>query len=73
MLHLHHEKDGCNSTPYSIVRNYARDNLVTVRGGTGTGDPCAWHLHSYEEREEAAAAAVITWIKTGKVEPFVGE
>lgn len=72
MLHLHHEKDGCNVTPHSIVRNYARGNLVTVRGGTGTGDPCAGHLHSYEEREEAAAAAVITWVKTGKVETYAG-
>lgn len=72
MLHLHHEKDGCNVTPYSIVRGYAKNNLVTVRGGTGSGDPCSGHLHSYEEREEAAAAAVITWIKTGKVETYAG-
>ena len=72
MLHLHHEQDGCNVTPYDIVKGYAKDNLVTVRGGNGTGDPCSGHLHSYEGREDAAAAAVITWIKTGKVEKYAG-
>ena len=72
MLHLHHENDGCNVTPYDIVRRYAKDNLVTVRGGVGTGDPCAGHLHSYEGREDAAGAAVIAWIKTGKVETYAG-
>jgi len=73
MLHLHHEQDGCRSTPYDIVQGYAKDNLVTVRGGMNTGDPCgATHHHGYEGREDAAAAAVITWIKTGKVEKYAG-
>lgn len=74
MLHVHHENDGCRGTPYDIVKSYARDNLVTVRGGIAEGDPCGGgHLHSYQGREEVVVKAVIHWIKTGKVESVVGE
>lgn len=73
MLHLHHENDACQSTPYDFVRRYSRNNLVTVRGGLTNGDPCGGtHLHSFEGRENEAGAAVITWIKTGKVETYAG-
>lgn len=72
-LHLHHQDDSCRGTPYSAVKGYAGNRLTTVRGGAGTGDPCIFHLHGYEGREEAASRAIINWIKTGKVEPFVGE
>ena len=73
VLHVHHEKDACGGTPYSIVKGYAKGNLVTVRGGQPKGDPCgATHLHSYLGREEAAVKAIITWITTGKVDRLVG-
>jgi len=73
-LHVHHEKDACDSTPYSAIKAYAAGNLITVRGGTPTGDPCGpTHLHSYGGREGVVVQAIITWIKTGKVTPFVGE
>lgn len=72
-LHLHHEQDACLNTPYDRVKAYAGDMLVTIRGGTPSGNPCAIHYHGYQGREEAAVAAVVTWITTGKVVPVVGE
>jgi hypothetical protein len=57
-----------------MVKQYAGENLVTVRGGLPEGDPCgAGHFHSYRGREEVVVRAIITWIKTGKVERSVGE
>jgi len=74
MLHVHHENDACAHTPYSIVKEYAGENLVTVRGGVPGGDPCGGtHLHSYQGREEVVVRAIISWIKTMKVERLVGE
>jgi len=74
MLHVHHESDACPYTQYSAVKPYAGENLVTVRGGIAAGDPCgATHLHGYQGREEVVVRAIIAWIKTGKVEKFVGE
>lgn len=74
VLHLHHENDGCSYTQHRVTKDYAGDRLTTVRGGSpATTDPCALHYHSYEGREEAASSAIINWIKTGKVEPVVGE
>ncbi|MGE5523549.1 MAG: serine aminopeptidase domain-containing protein [Rhodospirillaceae bacterium] len=73
-VHVHHQNDACRSTPYSAVKAYAGDNLITVRGGIGTGDPCAGrHLHSYGGREEAAVRAIVSWIKTRTLERFAGE
>jgi len=73
-LHVHNENDACPYTPYSAVKAYAGENLVTVRGGTPHGDPCGGgHYHSFEGREEAVVRAIVAWIKTGKVERFVGE
>src|SRR3954466_203150 len=40
VLHVHSEDDSCPYTPYSTVKEYAGENLLTVRGGTPTGDPC---------------------------------
>lgn len=72
-LHVHNEDDACRHTPYSIVKGYAGQNLVTVRGGVPGGDPCGGtHLHSYQGREELVVRAIISWIKTGKVERLVG-
>jgi hypothetical protein len=74
VLHVHNENDACRGTPYSVVKEYAGDNLVTVRGGTPEGDPCGGtHLHSYLGREEVVVRSIITWIKTRKVERLVGD
>jgi hypothetical protein len=74
VLHVHNQNDACPYTAYAAVKQYAGENLVTVRGGVGEGDPCgARHLHSYQGREEVAVRAIVSWIKTGKVEKVVGE
>jgi hypothetical protein len=74
MLHVHNENDACPYTPYSMVRDYAGENLATVRGGVPEGDPCGGgHLHSHQGREEVVVKAIIAWIKAGKVERFIGE
>ncbi len=73
VLHIHNENDACPHTPYSIVKGYAGENLVTVRGGVPEGDPCgAGHLHSHQGNEEVVVRSIITWIKTGKVDRLIG-
>lgn len=73
-LHVHNENDACRSTPYAPVKAYAGPNLITVKGGTATGEPCGGgHLHSHQGREEVVVKAVIAWIKTKKVESVIGE
>jgi hypothetical protein len=74
VLNIHHGDDQCSHTPYSTVVAYSKNNLITVKGGEGTGDVCGGtHLHSMGGREEAASTAVIQWIKTGRVQAIVGE
>jgi len=74
VLHVHNENDACPHTPYSIVKEYAGENLVTVRGGVPQGDPCGGtHLHSYQGREEVVVRSIIAWIKTKRVDRLVGE
>jgi hypothetical protein len=74
VLNVHHGDDQCLHTPYSTVTAYSKNNLVTVKGGEGTGDVCGGtHLHSMGGREEATSKAVIQWIKTGQVQSIVGE
>lgn len=74
ILHVHNEHDACGGTPYDLVRKYAGDNLLTVRGGVPEGNPCGGgHLHSYQGIEGIVAKAVITWIKTGKTEKVIGD
>ncbi len=74
VLHVHNENDACWATPYSIVKEYAGENLVTVRGGVPEGDPCGGgHLHSYRGREELVVRSIISWIKTKKVDRLIGE
>jgi hypothetical protein len=69
VLHVHNENDACRTTPYGKVKEYAGKNLVTIRGGEPEGDPCgATHLHSYKGREEQVVRAIISWIKTRKIE-----
>ena len=73
-LHVHNESDSCPQTPYSAVKGYAGEHLLTVRGGVPEGDPCgAGNLHSHQGNEEAVVRAIIAWIKTGKTEPLVGQ
>lgn len=73
VLHVHNENDACPHTPYSLVKEYAGENLVTVRGGVPAGDPCgAGHLHSYRGREELVVRSIISWIKTRKVDGVIG-
>lgn len=72
-LHIHHGNDACPYTPYETVQRYAGANLVTVRGGRTSGDPCgARHYHSYEGRESEASQAVIAWITRREVQAMVG-
>jgi len=74
VLHVHNENDACPATPYSMVKEYARENLLTVRGGVPEGDPCGGtHLHSYQGREELVVRSIVSWIKTKKVDRVVGE
>ena len=74
VLHVHNENDACPHTPYSIVKEYAGENLVTVRGGVPEGDPCGGgHLHSHQGREELVVRSIISWIKTKKVDRVIGE
>lgn len=74
ILHVHNENDACSYTPYSIVKEYAGENLVTVRGGVPEGDPCgARHLHGFQGREELVVRSIIAWIKTKKVDQLIGE
>ncbi len=74
VLHVHNENDACPYTPYSTVKGYAGENLVTVRGGVPEGDPCGGtHLHSFQGREELVVRSIISWIKTKKVDRLIGE
>jgi len=74
VLHVHNENDACQFTPYSIVKGYAGDNLLTVRGGVPGGDPCGGtHFHSYQGREELVVRSIISWIKIKKVDQLIGE
>jgi len=74
VLNIHHDDDRCASTPYPTVAAYSNNNLVTVKGGEGTGNVCGGtHLHSMGGREEDTSKAVIKWIKTGQVQSSVGE
>ena len=74
VLHVHNENDACPYTPYAIVKGYAGENLVTVRGGVPEGDPCGGtHLHSFQGREELVVRSIISWIKTKKVDRLIGE
>jgi poly(3-hydroxybutyrate) depolymerase len=72
VLNIAHEDDQCRSTPYSIVKRYSKDNLVTVRGGGQSGDVCSGtNRHSFEGRQKGVSQAIIKWINTGEVQKFV--
>jgi len=74
VLHIHNENDACRLTPYQTVRDYSKNNLVTVRGGVPEGDPCGGrHFHSYAGREAAVVDAILAWINKSEVMTVVGE
>ncbi len=74
VLNIHHGDDQCSHTPYLTVVAYSKSNLITVKGGEGTGDVCGGtHLHSMGGREEVTSKAIVRWIKTGQVQSIVGE
>lgn len=74
LLHVHNERDACPSTPYYFVKDYAKDNLVTVRGGIPEGHPCGpGHLHAHQGREEVVVRSIISWIKAKNVDRLIGE
>ena len=74
VLNIAHENDTCASTPYNLVKNYSNGNLITVRGGEGSGEVCGrFHRHSFAGRQKAVSKAVIKWINTGEVESFISE
>lgn len=71
VLHVHNEDDACSGTPYSIVKEYAGKNLLTISGGIPDGDPCGGtHLHSYGGRENQVVRSIIHWIKTKKIDQY---
>jgi Serine aminopeptidase, S33 len=74
VLNIAHEDDQCKSTPYFIVKRYSKDNLVTVRGGSQTGDVCGGtNRHSFEGRQRGVSQAIIKWINTGEVQKYVDD
>lgn len=74
VLNIHHERDGCEYTPYSTVLSYSKNNLITVRGGLQTGDPCRIRsYHSYEGHGNIVTRAIINWVKTREVPQYIGD
>lgn len=71
-LNIAHEADQCPSTPYFIVKNYSKDNLITVKGGGTSGPVCGGaNRHSFEGRQRGVSKAIVKWITTGEVQPVV--
>lgn len=74
VLNIAHQDDLCPSTPYVTVKNYSKDNLVTVRGGGQTGHVCGGtNRHSFEGRQKGVSKAIVKWITTGEVQKYVDD
>lgn len=72
VLNIAHEDDQCPSTPYQTVKRYAKDNLVTVRGGGQSGHICGGaNRHSFEGRQRGVSRAIVQWMSSGKVQAVV--
>lgn len=72
VLNIAHEADQCPSTPYFIVKNYSKGNLVTVKGGGTSGAVCGGaNRHSFEGRQRGVSKAIVKWITTGEVQAVV--
>lgn len=58
-IFVHNLNDQCKSSPYAPIKAMAGTRLITVRGGTPSGDPCGGgHVHSYQGPELEALHAV---------------
>lgn len=66
-LVLHHDRDGCDVTPYEgaqryysaiKARNSALTELATVQGGVSSGSPCSTGFHMYERANGEALAYI---------------
>jgi hypothetical protein len=66
-LVLHHDRDGCEVTPYEGAQRYyltikARNSslteLATVQGGVSSGSPCSTGFHMYERANGEALTHV---------------
>jgi len=74
VLHIHHHDDECKVSPYDTVKNYSKNNLITVYGGGTTGDPCgSMHHHSYENKRSDVVKAIIKWTQSGLVIASIGK
>ncbi len=72
VLNIAHEDDQCPSTPYHTVKRYAKDKLVTVRGGGQSGHMCGGaNRHSFEGRQRGVSRAIVQWMSTGTVQAVV--
>ena len=72
VLNISHKDDACPSTPYFIVKNYSKNNLVTVLGGGSSGPLCEnTNRHSFEGRQRGVSRAIAKWISTGEVQEVV--
>jgi predicted alpha/beta hydrolase family esterase len=71
---VHNLNDQCKTTPYAPIKAMADTRLITVRGGTPSGDPCGGgHYHSYQGRELEVLNAVARWITSHEVTLVTGE
>ena len=72
VLNISHKDDACPSTPYFIVKNYSKNNLVTVLGGGASGPLCEnTNHHSFEGRQRGVSRAIAKWVSTGEVQEVV--
>ena len=68
-VYLHHQNDLCRFTPYSFAaKNALPDKLMTVVGGNRWSEPCGKaSYHSYSERTDPLAQALIAFINRAEV------
>lgn len=72
VLNISHRDDACLTTPYQIVKNYSKNNLVTVLGGGTSGPLCeGTNHHSFEGRQRGVSRAIAKWVATGEVQEIV--
>lgn len=69
-LVLHHREDACRMTPPSAVEDFVRwsrgrARVAWITGGGGPGPPCRPDTpHTFTDRENVAAAAIIQFAKS---------
>lgn len=70
VLIVHHEQDNCRVTPYAEapsllakLTNSPRKQLLSIKGGESTGDPCeAFAYHGYNGIEQDVVVQIADWI-----------